>query len=468
MEGRDLASRVIGAAPGSRAFVAASRELAALAFSSDPGVAGPATTTIFRDLVEPWSDRFEPSLCDTYAVFMAEVLYAPASPVAAPLGDLGYGGPRDLLGRYRRIRRGATAEPLDRESVRAVIVLSRVTLGADIAVTSPVMRAALLAFPAARVHFIAPGKNIDLIAGGERVVGHPISYGRSALLADRLATWSQIRLRIRAITEGLAPGEWIVVDPDSRLTQLGLLPVADDDRYDFFESRAAEPESLAPLGTLSARWCAERWRVDAKAATPFARIRTGSGGVHEQLAVGRDRRVACVSFGVGDRQSKRLGAEFEDRLLALLRDRGYASVLDFGSGDAEARDAIERRRSFAGTKSHCDEGGPPGGEPAELVTWRGSLAGFGELISKSSLFVGYDSAAAHLAAAHAIPVISVFAGAPSDRFRFRWTPSGPGPVRVIPADGQVDLSSVLTGIAAALDEFEAGSRGSRNDRDRRW
>ena len=30
----------------------------------------------------------------------------------------------------------------------------------------------------------------------------------------------------------------MVIDPDSRLTQLGLIPVCDDSRYFFFESRA--------------------------------------------------------------------------------------------------------------------------------------------------------------------------------------------------------------------------------------
>lgn len=456
MEGRDIASRVLGAAPGSPEFIAASRELARLAFCGDPATARPATRTVFGDIVEPWSDRFEPDLCDAYAAFMSELLHAPGSPVASALAKLRLPGPDALRARYRKIREGRTDGSGRRETVRRVVVLSRVTLGADIAVTSAVIRGVLLAFPAAQVHFVAPRKNIELIADGDRVLGQSVSYDRGALLGDRLRSWFRLREQVQASIRGLGTGEWIVVDPDSRLTQLGLLPLADDHSYRFFESRSFERGSRAPLGRLAASWCRSCWDVDVSAITPFARSGRGGDGLAGQLRALGKGRVAAVSFGVGGRESKRLGSAFEDRLLGMLRARGYHTVLDCGAGQSEARDASRRFRAFAGSKSHRDEGqATAGGKLPELVTWKGSLAGFGRLVRSSSVYVGYDSAAGHLAAAHATPVVSVFAGAPSDRFLSRWTPWGRGPVHVIPAIRTASSSSVLARIATALDALEA-------------
>ncbi len=452
---RDLARRVLNATPGSPDFANASRTLAGLALCRDPAVSAAATEAVFGKIVEPWSDRFDPSHCDAYIAFMSEALYAPGSPIAGVLADLGYPGPRDLAARYHRIRRGGAAVPLRKERVRTVVVLSRITLGADIAVTSTVIRAALEAFPAARVHLLAPEKSIDLLASDDRVLGRSMSYGRSALLSDRLQVWTEVRERVDESIVGLNTGEWVLVDPDSRLTQLGLLPLGDDRFYHFFESRSAWPESAAPVGCLAARWCASNWQVGGDEIMPFARVRSSGDGLPGQLRAERNRRIAAVSFGVGGRSAKRLGTGFEDGLLELLRACGYLTVLDCGAGHEEARDADARLQAFSGSKVHRDEGDAAQAGLAELLSWKGSLAGFGQLIRASSVYIGYDSAAAHLAAAHGVPVISVFAGAPTQRFRDRWTPFGPGTVRVIPAEAPRDRPSILRQIESVLHELEA-------------
>jgi ADP-heptose:LPS heptosyltransferase len=89
-----------------------------------------------------------------------------------------------------------------------------------------------------------------------------------------------------------------------------------------------------------------------------------------------------------------------------------------------------------------------GGEEARRVTaaaeasgsidrvrfWEGSFAGFASLIAQCVLYVGYDSAGQHAAAAAGVPLISIFAGAPSERFRQRWSPAGPGRIQIVEAD----------------------------------
>ena len=58
-----------------------------------------------------------------------------------------------------------------------------------------------------------------------------VVYGRASLLRERLSAAVELRTLVDE------PGT-LVLDPDSRLTQLGLIPICDDARYYFFESRA--------------------------------------------------------------------------------------------------------------------------------------------------------------------------------------------------------------------------------------
>src|SRR5205814_1370993 len=117
-----------------------------------------------------------------------------------------------LIARYERIRRPrpVTGDP------RRVFVLSRITLGADVAVTSVLLAAAKQRFPRAEIVFVAPPKNYELFAGDSRIRHPSIHYQRGGL-RDRLAVEDDLKSL-------LASPDSIVIDPDSRLTQLGLLP----------------------------------------------------------------------------------------------------------------------------------------------------------------------------------------------------------------------------------------------------
>ncbi|HYM11266.1 MAG TPA: glycosyltransferase family 9 protein, partial [Bryobacterales bacterium] len=96
-----------------------------------------------------------------------------------------------------------------------------------------------------------------------------------------------------------------------------------------------------------------------------------------------------------------------------------------------------------------EEGGALPTADAEVVAWRGSLAGFGALIGASDLYIGYDSACQHIAAALGVRTIDIFAGFRSPRMAQRWKPSGAAEVRMIvadphrPADPERILAAVL-------------------------
>ena len=358
---------------------------------------------LFGILIEGLGDRFEPALCDVYAR-----LFAPVIPGA------------DLV-RYQCVRqpRRVAFEPA------RVVVLSRVTLGADVAVTSVLLAAAKQAFPHAEIVFASPRKNFEMFAADPRLTHAAVEYRRGSL-AQRLAVWDELK--------ALAAGpDCLVLDPDSRLTQLGLLPIGDEYRYHLFESRRYGRDSDLNLPTLAARW--SQVTLGVPNAVPYVAVgRTPWSG----CPLGQDALVpplpspyVAVSLGVGENSAKRLADPFESELLALLATRAPL-VIDKGAGGEEAA-RVERAAAHSG---------------AQATFWEGSFAGFAQIIAGSSLFVGYDSAGQHVAAACGVPLISVFAGFPSLRMFHRWSPSGPR-VTVIRVD-QPDPAEILAQVARAI------------------
>ena len=169
-------------------------------------------------VAEGLADRFEPALCDTYAVLFSEALAAVEPELSA----------EKLLARYRKIR---NPRKFEGGAVRNVFVLSRVTLGADVAITSVILDAAKQRFPDARICLAGSRKAWELFEADPRIEHLPVAYPRSGSLRERLEAWHALR-------RSLAQPESITIDPDSRLTQLGLAPVCADENYYFFESRS--------------------------------------------------------------------------------------------------------------------------------------------------------------------------------------------------------------------------------------
>jgi ADP-heptose:LPS heptosyltransferase len=317
---------------------------------------------LFGVLVEGLADRFEPALCEVYARLFCDAL---------PAAD---------LARYYRVRqpRPVTCDP------KRIFVLSRITLGADIAVTSVLMDAAKRRFPGVPICFVGPRKNFELFAGDSQVLHVPLDYRKGTLLERAAAAHD-----LAAIVDDL------VIDPDSRLTQLGLLPVGDESRYHFFESRGYGGDTRDALPDLAAQW----------ALTTF-----GIAGAKPFIAAGKSSNgCIAVSLGVGENPAKRLRDPFESELLKLLAARGPL-VIDRGAG-GEERARVERAVEVAGVTA---------------TYWDGSFAGFAAIIAGARLYAGYDSAGQHAAAAAGIPLISVFAGFPVPRMFDRWRPVSPG------------------------------------------
>jgi ADP-heptose:LPS heptosyltransferase len=379
----------------------------------------PCAPALFGVLVEGLADRFEPSLCDAYARLFSQAIAHVAGAHVTGVDVTGVDA-ATLVSRYESVRRPRklTAEP------KRIFVLSRITLGADVAVTSVLLAAAKQRFSRAEIALAGPQKNYELFASDPRIRHAPIDYGRGSL-RQRLAAAEELKALV-------AGPDCIVIDPDSRLTQLGLLPVCPDERYHLFESRAYSGTGLPAcdsspdksLPELASDWAAETLGIAG--AKPYIAVAADKAAVPAQAP------YIAVSLGVGENPAKRIPDPFEEQLLALLAKTGLPICIDKGAGGAEA-ERVERAVERSG---------------ATVTFWEGSFAGFASLIAASKLYVGYDSAGQHIAAACGVPLICVFAGFPAPRMFERWRPVGPN-CQVIRVD-QPDPAETIERVREAL------------------
>lgn len=381
--------------------------LASAALSDDLRQARAAARALFAGLIEPLADNFDPLLAASYAAIFS-VMIARACPELRA---------DDLLARYGEV---TAVRPVRAEPER-VVVLSRVTLGADVSITSLFLDAAKRRFPSAEIILAGTSKAWELFERDPRLTMFAVEYGRSATLAERLSTFEPLR---RLCDQ---PGT-ILIDPDSRLSQLGLLPLCSAENHFLFQSRAYGGDSTAPLPVLAQRWIGQTLGIEDAEPYLHPRFNYDFGAHH----------VVTASFGVGENLSKRIDDLFEQEIAAHLATLPAQIFIDAGIPGSE-----EEARVRAAVEAT--------GEPGKRIgIHTGSFASFAAMIASSSLYFGYDSAGQHVAAAMGVPVVSVFKGFANERMLARWTPHGPGPVTVLRADRFTDPALLLDAAIKAL------------------
>lgn len=313
-------------------------------------------------VIERLGDLFEPALAEVYRHLFTQVMLK-----CIP----------DLVTRLREPT-GNSQAPL---TTNRVYVLSRITLGADVAVTSVLLDAAKKRYPQAEIVFVGPRKSFELFAADPRLRHQESPYARSGALVDRLRA-----------SAGLWFGDGIVLDPDSRLSQLGLISVCPRTNYFLFPSREYGGAGDDRLPDLASKWASESFGVEA-------------GPYIAPAMTANLKADVAVSLGVGENGDKRISGSFERKLLQMLAETGRSVVVDLG-GDAEERARVVNAL-------------PPG-----IQTHDGPFASFAALVRQAKLFVGYDSAGGHVASACAVPVISIGKGFASPRMAARWRPLG--------------------------------------------
>jgi ADP-heptose:LPS heptosyltransferase len=415
------------------ALLAHADALADAANSEDEAVRSAGIAALFAGVVEPLNDSFTPRGRAAYAALFARICWRVASRdarLAAALAEDGIADETALRRRHAMLRADTHPLPAD---VRRIAVPSRVTIGADVLLTSVLLQRLHQRFPQAEITLLGDGKIGGLLGRlpGVRVL--PLTYQRRGPLRARLDAWLAARTAAREAD--------LVVNPDSRLDQLGLLPLTRDPaRTLLWENlqREAQPRSLADL--LDA-WCARRFGLNATPAA-LPRVALDPAAVTAARAALGTRPIAAVKLDHGGNPAKALPRAGEVAILRALVARGWRVLLDRGFGDSELANSDTLCRDLGWTPRDIDDSGTGKGDAvatlaagaladAEVVRFHGSIAGWAHHLAACGLALSYDSVGHHLAAALGLPLVTAFTGFADSGFPIAWRPRGPGRVDVV-------------------------------------
>lgn len=443
----------------------------ALAGHANREIAEVVTSLLFREGIERINDSFTPSAEEVYRRLFSQVVhYWSRRPegrfLAKGLQFFAVADEKQLVDRQRALASRPVPTASERAAVRKILFLSRVTVGADVAITSVLMDGVRRALPGAERVLLGAGRMRELYGGEAGLRIRSIDYPRGGTLLARLQSWPVTLAAIEEELEGLAPGEGWVIDPDSRLTQLGLLPLLPADRgYYHFPSRATwiagEPAAGLPLGRLAARWIdhllSDALQESPEEILPYLALPKQEGEVGRATAEwirggieGAGAKLTTVSFGVGGNATKRLTPEHETAILDHLTRQGRV-ILDSG-GSAAERAAVEEvlspLRVSGVTIAEAREGEPIATwfrdtPRPTILRWEGGIGSLAGLIAASDQYLGYDSSGQHLAAALGVPGLTLFLTDNPPAFAERWRPSGKGEVRVLRPDATLPIPDLL-------------------------
>lgn len=437
-----------------------------------PDLNNVASAALFEIIVEKLCDDFEDLPIEVYSRVMCQVISrcrtVPAGKgLDQQLTDFGISSVDPL---YKRAIETHTRQyHFDSgRAPRKIILLSRVTLGADVAILSVMIQHLRRLFPQAEMVIVGSQKLCGLFGGNPDLRIRELTYARRGGLFERFASWHAALDVLREETADRGEEGILVIDPDSRISQLGILPLVHADRYLFLNTRH---HMLTATGKCMAEWTNE-WMNAVFGSSEFCHpavwvpeaLRTEAGRRIDLLRATGARRIIAMNLGVGQNPRKRVGPEFEKRLLrTLVAVPGTVVILDSGFG----ADEVERAALLA---ADARQGGVAANEtsfadmdravlPHGVITVECTIGQMAALIGHSDEYIGYDSACQHIAAAARTPTLTVFAGSNNKNFIRRWSACGDTDCRIVHVNTLADPEHV------AVDEIVARIMQERAGRD---
>jgi ADP-heptose:LPS heptosyltransferase len=424
-------------------------------FSEDTDLNGIAARALFSIIIESLCDDFEDLQTETYNRVMAQIIsycrkLRAARDLDRFLRDFRIYTRDDLLTRISTIRRDSKMLPLKRR-VKKILLLSRVTIGADVAITSIIIQRLAQLFPAAELVLIGDGKLDEIYGGNASIKLSLIAYNRKGGLLDRLSSWQAVLNIIDRELAGCPLENTILIDPDSRLSQLGVLPIIDRDHYFFFDSRS----EVSFAGNLSMAQLTNAWLNKIAGEEDFHHPRVWllpsnlqkAAQLVAKLKSNGARRVIALNFGVGGNPRKKVGRRLEqDLLLNLLQETNTVILLDKGFGDDELHNsnALLAGIDAKGFDVHhaVFDGALKTGLSWGAIGLQTRIGEIAAIIANCDEYIGYDSACQHIAAALETPCLTIFAGSNNMRFIRRWSAFGPEACKIVHVDTLRDPSAI--------------------------
>jgi ADP-heptose:LPS heptosyltransferase len=423
--------------------------------SRDPGLNSVAARALFSIIIESLCDDFEELQTETYNRVMTQVItfcrkLSAGKELDRSLNDFQIYSRKDLLERIKTVRMEAKALSRHRD-IRKILLLSRVTIGADVAVNSIIIQRLAELYPKAEIVLIGGGKLDEIYGGNPRIRFQNAEYEKNGGLLERLSNWQLVLNIIQQELASCPLDNTILVDPDSRLSQLGVLPIIPPDHYYFFDSRSG----VSFAGNMSMAQLTNAWLDKATGVDDFRYpgvwLLPGpmqkSAGLYNRLKDNGTRRVIAINYGVGGNPRKKVGRLLEQELLlSLLQEPNTVIVLDKGLGEKELQysnsllDAVKQKGHpiedavFAAEFDSDISSGVIG-----LQTRIGEIAA---IIAKCDEYIGYDSACQHIAAALQTPCLTIFAGSNNMRFIRRWSAFGANSCQIVHVDTLSDPTAI--------------------------
>ncbi|MFZ2655095.1 MAG: glycosyltransferase family 9 protein [Victivallales bacterium] len=405
------------------------------------------SSALFETVLGGLRDEFEDLQTETYNRVMSQIIsFCRRIPAGKELNncmlEFGLFNPDEIVRRIQKIRAESGNYRKLPRNPKKIMVLSSGSMAADVAIVSVVIQRLAGRFPSTEIVLIGDSRLSELFGNNPNVRIVPIPGSSGGSPVERFKVWHGILGIAEKETSGKLDSV-LLVDPDSSLSHLGILPLVDDSKYLFFNIRGGQ--KFPPKLSLSrlANILMDKILSESESCHPKVwladDVLSESADFAKRLRKKGCRRIISVGFGAGDNPRKRVGHDFEGKLiLELLRKPGTVVFLDRGLTPEENEYSGKLMKTLARKKMITKElvfGAFKGGELSHgVIGVRSSLGEISGLISESDEFIGYDSPLMHVAAALGVTAYAVFAGSNNPHFIRRWNACGPGRCALIHVD----------------------------------
>ncbi len=406
-----------------------------------------ASSSLFEIIVEQICDDYEYMPVEIYTRVMSQVItFCRNTPAGETLdkklADFGIFSFEDIYNRSERVHSRKYSYDISKTPEK-IILLSRVTIGADVAILSVMIQRLLKIFPQSEIVIIGNDKLAGIFGGNKNIRLCKLTYSRKDGLFERLSSWhSSLEILSDEIPKG-HENKVLLIDPDSRISQLGVLPLSKTDNYLFFNSRKCIASSKnSCMAELANQWMDS---VFGKSEFCFPTIWTPTEfalqakNIATRLRASGCEKIIAVNFGVGGNPRKSLGLEFEKKLLhELLKTPRTVVLLDRGFGQVELSQSslllsdLQNYGFQAVSAKFSDFDNCTMSHGAAVLEC--TIGEIAAIIAQSDEYIGYDSACQHIAAAVQTPTLTIFAGINNMHFLRRWSACGSTQCKIVHAN----------------------------------
>ncbi|HEC91984.1 MAG TPA: pyruvate kinase, partial [Candidatus Atribacteria bacterium] len=324
--------------------------------SKDSEIASIGTKAMMKGIIEPLADTFLEKDSEVRFDFNLRVVeicrqQREGKFIDEVLKRLGFLDEKSLRERKDIVRKIRYLHPSRRDKIKKIFILSRITIGADIAITNRLITGFLKTFPFAEIVLFGNRRTLNEICGGEnriRIESLPVLPKGAGTAIDRFLPWAEIvKVLEEEIKELKTNEDFIIFDPASRIGRVGVLPFIHKDKellhYYFFEGNLTSTQRpVKRKSDLYQEFAQNCFGISLEYPTVFLKKEDVifAQKIWESYDLGK-YFVIALQFGVGGDNNKRIWnhtseeeivSYFEKSLIQRLLAEGHSLLIDKGFG----------------------------------------------------------------------------------------------------------------------------------------